>query len=739
MMGKGRTGDFFCGAIGLSRFATGPLDSPLLGRTGTERAHQACSLESDARGSATRGVIDCARAKFLSFRGRPVQRYTLLLLLLTVLPGLQAQAPSDDFFAQGKNDRPFTLTLQNGATHQPLRNVDVDVELAAPDGSNTGAGGATDAVGSVSLSLNPKTVYTLTVNARGFAPLTEPKWTADQAAVPIAMTPGQADPAVLPDQSAVQQQFADPSSQPTSGSDIDAQTGQPQSPSMEATIRSVLAKIVFALLPVAAFFALREIAVRSVLFFMMRRRTPKSDAVPAAGASEPPSTTPAFLELDTLNGILLNGAAQARLERAETTNRRKLNILLLSLVVQVAALGAAVSLMAWLTPHAFAGEMMSIGIGAGVLLVIDGLLAFYAWSTWLQGARILELVAAVSAALTVGLTIFGLTQHLSLFLALPAILQIAYLVQQWRELRSAAKQEGNRKLVILRVFGSDENTAFTFGKLMNGWRFLGSFLTIVDPSYIRHEFSFFHKGNLGKSLGATLTFGTLASVTDQLLRFLPTSFPNIIPAAWQALPPEELQNRVHVFAYVIVAIFAVGPMFFAIWRGFLKSPEQAFARVDRVQHATLGLESDFPGAALFCFDDVWQPAVRRMFSVADAVLMDLRGFSAQRQGCAYEIGELVDYFPVDRLLFLVDSSTPRELFYGLVRQRWDHMRSDSPNRTLAEPIIQVYETADQDTRDIHRIAGILSASLDGHTAATEQLVCWEPDAETKALPVGRTA
>lgn len=673
-----------------------------------------------------------------------MQRYKVLFLLLTIFPGLQAQAPSDDFFAQMKNDRNGTLTLQNGATHQPLRNVDVDVELTTPDGTSTGMGGTTDGSGSVSVSFDPKKTYSLTVNARGFAPFTKPQWTAGQAAVPIAMTPGQADPSVLPepvlpDQSSIQQPSVDPNFQPASASGIDAQTGQPQSPTTGATIRSVLARIVFALLPVAALFALREIAVRSVLFFMMRRRTPKSDAVPAASAVEPPSTTPAFLELNTLNGILLNGPAQARLERAETTSRRKLNILLLSLVVQVAALCAAVSLIAWLTPRAWADQMMGIGIGSGVLLAIDGLLAFYAWSTWLQGARILELVAVGSAALTLALTVFGLTQHLSFFLALPAILQITYLVQQWRELRGGAEREGNRKLVILRVFGSDKNTAFTFGKLMNGWRFLGSFLTIVDPSYIRHEFSYFQKGNVRKSLGATLTFGTLATVVDQVLRLLPNYFPNIIPAAWQALPPEELQNRVHVFAYVIVAIVAVVPMFFAIWRRFLKSPEQAFARVDRVQHATLGLESDFPGAALFCFDDVWQPAVRRMLSVADAVLMDLRGFSAQRQGCAYEIGELVDYFPVDRLLFLVDSSTPRELFYGLVRQRWDHMRSDSPNRTLAQPIIQVYETADQNSRDIHRIAGILSASLDGHAAATEQLVCWEPDAETEALPVGRTA
>jgi hypothetical protein len=59
----------------------------------------------------------------------------------------------------------------------------------------------------------------------------------------------------------------------------------------------------------------------------------------------------------------------------------------------------------------------------------------------------------------------------------------------------------------------------------------------------------------------------------------------------------------------------------------------------------------------FCYDDTWRMVLLALVGEADAVLMDLRGFSRQNAGCVYEIGELFRVFPIERIVFLVDGQT----------------------------------------------------------------------------------
>ena len=41
-----------------------------------------------------------------------------------------------------------------------------------------------------------------------------------------------------------------------------------------------------------------------------------------------------------------------------------------------------------------------------------------------------------------------------------------------------------------------------------------------------------------------------------------------------------------------------------------------------------------------CRDDTWQATVVALIERADAVVMDLRGFTAERRGCEFELKEL---------------------------------------------------------------------------------------------------
>ena len=114
-----------------------------------------------------------------------------------------------------------------------------------------------------------------------------------------------------------------------------------------------------------------------------------------------------------------------------------------------------------------------------------------------------------------------------------------------------------------------------------------------------------------------------------------------------------------------------------------------------------------------------------MLQIADVVLMDLRGFSAERQGCAYEIRALIDEYSVDRVLFLVDEKTPREPLRRLIEEAWSTMRPESPNHALRSPVLKMYATSDRERRDIPRIAALLSASLEGRLQVSPQgLALW---------------
>ena len=65
----------------------------------------------------------------------------------------------------------------------------------------------------------------------------------------------------------------------------------------------------------------------------------------------------------------------------------------------------------------------------------------------------------------------------------------------------------------------------------------------------------------------------------------------------------------------------------------------------------------------FCYDDTWKTVLSSLIDQADAVLMDLRGFSPRNAGCVFEIGELFRLVPLHRVLFVVDRETDAPFLY----------------------------------------------------------------------------
>jgi hypothetical protein len=81
----------------------------------------------------------------------------------------------------------------------------------------------------------------------------------------------------------------------------------------------------------------------------------------------------------------------------------------------------------------------------------------------------------------------------------------------------------------------------------------------------------------------------------------------------------------------------------------------------------------------FCHDDTWQSVLLRLLSDSDVVLMDLRGFTPQRQGCVFELHRLVDAVPLGRILLLVDQTTDVPFLARVLQVAWEHRAPDTPN------------------------------------------------------------
>jgi hypothetical protein len=86
--------------------------------------------------------------------------------------------------------------------------------------------------------------------------------------------------------------------------------------------------------------------------------------------------------------------------------------------------------------------------------------------------------------------------------------------------------------------------------------------------------------------------------------------------------------------------------------------------------ATMDVEADADGRfrinEFCCHDDTWQATVVALIERADAVVMDLRGFTAERRGCEFELKELATRLDAARVVLIVDASTDRGLLAQLV-------------------------------------------------------------------------
>ncbi len=254
----------------------------------------------------------------------------------------------------------------------------------------------------------------------------------------------------------------------------------------------------------------------------------------------------------------------------------------------------------------------------------------------------------------------------------------------------------NYTLLILRVFGSYKQTWLTFGQLSSFWQHFGTWFTIVDPSFLSQKLKLFTLKTLQRVIFIYfLIFVLMVFWSDVLKMKYESDDSNFM------LREETVIILIVCFSYVIF-------WWQSIVHGFPKHEGNIRKRMNRVLKNPRRFDLSFKNLAIFCYDDIWRHAVKAFINQSHAVLIYLRGFSEARKGCEYEIDFLFDTFPINRIVFLVDNESNRELICEVILARWQYIRVSSPNLSIQNPEATVFVcTPEEDQDDVQTLTDLL--------------------------------
>ena len=112
----------------------------------------------------------------------------------------------------------------------------------------------------------------------------------------------------------------------------------------------------------------------------------------------------------------------------------------------------------------------------------------------------------------------------------------------------------------------------------------------------------------------------------------------------------------------------------------------------------------------FCHDDTWRLTVTQLARAADAVVMDLRGFTSANWGCIFEIEHLAVAVPLQRVVLLVNDSTDIPFLKQVLRRAWSTPHV-SPNAAVGGNSLRILQ-ASSGHRTLDVLLGLLCEDFD---------------------------
>ncbi len=177
-------------------------------------------------------------------------------------------------------------------------------------------------------------------------------------------------------------------------------------------------------------------------------------------------------------------------------------------------------------------------------------------------------------------------------------------------LRTRIRGDGGKRLLLLRVFGYQSRTESLFDRLAQAWRFHGPVQLIAGVDLATRTAD---PGDMLKLLSGALDTQYVASVAD------------------------------------------VG---------------ERMARLDYERDP----DGRFRVNDVYCHDNTWRAAVEALLDSSDCVLMDVRSFSQQNQGCVFELEQLLLRLPTESIVLVVDKSTDLHLLGATLEKSWQDAR-----------------------------------------------------------------
>jgi len=128
----------------------------------------------------------------------------------------------------------------------------------------------------------------------------------------------------------------------------------------------------------------------------------------------------------------------------------------------------------------------------------------------------------------------------------------------------------------------------------------------------------------------------------------------------------------------------------------------------------------------FCHEATWRMTVARLARGADAVLMDLRGFTPTNRGCIFEITQLIASVSLHRIVLLVDGSTDVACLEQTLQDAWRMMPGDSPNVGAGKHRLHILQASANYGRTLDSLLGLLCESFRAR-ANPEDMFEWQVD------------
>ncbi|MGB8509197.1 MAG: hypothetical protein WCD76_12490 [Pyrinomonadaceae bacterium] len=109
----------------------------------------------------------------------------------------------------------------------------------------------------------------------------------------------------------------------------------------------------------------------------------------------------------------------------------------------------------------------------------------------------------------------------------------------------------------------------------------------------------------------------------------------------------------------------------------------------------------------FCLEDTWRGALLRLVGDTDAVLMDLRGFTRCNRGVVFELTQLLNVKPSQKIVFTIDATSDLDYVREVLAAAWQRMSINSPNRRAPAEAIRLLRLERQGYRQAQQLLSML--------------------------------